>query len=844
MSRSDHRRAGWIAWRALMRSQLRGHPLQLLATVLAIALGVALGTAVYLVNSAALDEFDQATRRLIGSADIVIRGPPEGFDEALFVALARDPAVSAASPLLELEVTVAGQHPPLQVLGLDAFRAAQLQPALLAEIGTDVTGLFARDTIMLSRAGAQELRLQRGDALSIVVGGVPRSLRVIGILSDAVYPEPLGIMDIASAQWSLARIGRLNRIDLQLRPGVPAAALRAALATRLPAGVVAVTPAIERGRAVTATRAYRVNLNTLALVALLTGAFLVFSTQSLAVLRRRAVLGLLRSLGVTRGQLQGALIGEGAAIGATGSLLGAVLGALVAALILRHLGSGFGNRAMIASGATFALPPLAIAAFVLIGTAVACLGAWIPAREAARRAPALAMKAGDVEPALRRLPTTRPGLLLLATGAALAWLPPMGGLPLAGYLAIGALLAGAVLLIPTLMRQVTGTATRSGRVTLDLAVAQLQGSASIATVSLAAIVVSFSLMVAMAIMVHSFRESFDLWLVKLLPADLQLRLSAFSDTGALTLDQQTRVAGLPGVARAEFRRVRQLWLSADRAPVALIARELDPAHAGDSLPLLRQTQQPTPAGTLPVWISESLQDLYGLQPGDRLALPLDGRLLPVFIAGIWRDYVRPEGALVMTRAAYIAATGDHSANEGSLWRSPQISAPALSAAVHASLALGAALELIGGEQLRERSLMLFDQAFAVTYALEGIAVAIGLVGVGVAASASAMARRAQFGMLRHVGMLRRQILGMLAIEGVIMSMLSALYGLLLGGALSLILVYVINRQSFHWSIDLAVPWRQLAALSTALIAAAALTAVWSGRAAMSQDAVRAVREDW
>jgi putative ABC transport system permease protein len=844
MNRSDRARGAWIAWRALTRSQLRGHPLQLLATVLAIALGVALGTAVYLVNSAALTEFDQAARRLVGSADIVIRGPPEGFDEALFASLARHRAVSAASPVLDLQVTLPGQRPPLQVLGLDPFRAAALQPALLGEIGADVTGLFARDTIMLSRSAAQVLELRRGDALTVIVGGAPKSLRVIGILSDAVYPEPLGIMDIATAQWSLARIGRLNRIDLRLRPGAPADAVRAALAAELPPGVVAVTPAIERGRALTATRAYRVNLNTLALVALLTGAFLVFSTQSLAVLRRRSVLGLLRALGVTRPQLQGALLGEGAAIGAAGSLLGALLGALVAALILRHLGSGFGNRAMIAGGAVLVLPSLAIAAFVLIGTAVACLGAWIPAREAARRAPALAMKAGDAEPSLRRLPTTLPGLLLIAAGAILAWLPPIGGLPLAGYLAIAALLAGAVLLIPTLMRWITGTATRSGHATLDIAVAQLQGSASISTVSLAAIVVSFSLMVAMAIMVHSFRNSFDLWLVKLLPADLQLRLSAFSDTGALALDQQTRIAELPGVARAQFRRVRQIWLSADRAPLALIARDIDPAHAGDSLPLLRAAQQSLPDGTQPAWISESLQDLYGFQPGDRLLLPLDGRLLPLFVAGIWRDYVRPDGAIVVARAAYIAATGDQSANEGSLWRRPQVSAPALEAAVRASLALGDALELIGGEQLRERSLRLFDQAFAITYALEAIAVAIGLVGVGVAASSSALARRAQFGMLRHIGMLRRQILGMLAIEGVIMSTLSAIYGLLLGAALSLILVYVINRQSFRWSIDLAIPWRQLAALSTALITAAALTALWSGRAAMSQDAVRAVREDW
>jgi putative ABC transport system permease protein len=555
-------------------------------------------------------------------------------------------------------------------------------------------------------------------------------------------------------------------------------------------------------------------------------------------------LGLLRALGVTRSQLQCALLGEGAAIGAAGSALGALLGALVAALVLRYLGSDLGNRALTATGAVFALQPLAITAFVLIGTRIACLGAWIPASEAARRAPALAMKAGDAEPALSALPSTLPGLALIATGAVLAWLPPVGGLPLAGYLAIAGLLAGAVLLIPTLMRWVTATAARSGRASLDTAVAQLQGSAAISTISLAAIIVSFSLMVAMAIMVHSFRNSFDLWLVKLLPADLQLRLSIGSDTGAFSIDQQQRIAVLPAVAHSEFRRVRQIWLRADRSPVALIAREMNPARAADTLPLVREAQQPNPAGTQPVWISESLQDLYGYQPGDRLQLPLDGHIQPLFVAGVWRDYVRPAGAIVMARAAYIADTGDRSANEGSIWRRPQANVAALEADVRASLNIGDALELIGSEQLRERSLLLFDRAFAITYALEGIAVAIGLVGVGVAASSSALARRAQFGMLRHIGMLRRQVLAMLAIEGVIMSTLSVIYGLLLGTALSLILVYVINRQSFNWSIDLAVPWLQLGALSIGLITAAALTALWSGRAAMSQDAIRAVREDW
>jgi putative ABC transport system permease protein len=844
MNGNDEARGAWIAWRTFAQAQLREHRLQLLATVTAIALGVALGVAVYLVNSAALEQFDQATRRLVGSADIVVRGPPEGFDESLLVALAQQPAVAAASPVLELELTRPGHNPPLKLLALDPFRAATLQPQLMAEIGAEVTRLFAPDTIILSRAAAAELQLQRGDELAIVVGGAPKSLHVIDVLSDGVYPDSLGIMDIATAQWSLQRIGRLNRIDLRARPGIDLQRLREQLASALPAGVMAVTPAIERGRAATATRAYRVNLNMLALVALLTGAFLVFATQSLAVLRRRTALGLLRALGVTQAQLEWALLGEGTAIGLAGSLLGALLGAVVAGLVLRYLGSDLGNRALTARAGVFALPGLPLAVFVLIGTAVAALGAWVPAHEAAHRAPALAMKSGDCEPAVNRLPTALPALAMIAIGALLALLPAINRLPLPGYLAIAALLAGAVLLIPTLMRWVTGSARRSGRAMLDIAIAQLQGSAGISTISLAAIIVSFSLMVAMAIMVHSFRNSFDLWLVKLLPADLSLRVSFESDTGALSGEQQHQIAALPAVARAEFRRLRRIWLRADGAPVTLIARDLNPQRAGDTLPLVRDTRQPPPPGTQAAWISETLQDLYGLRLGERLPLPLDGRVQQLFVAGIWRDYGRPAGAVVMARSDYIAATGDGSANEGSIWRRPRASTAVLEAAIRSSLNIGAALELIGSGELRQRSLMLFDRAFAITYALEAIAVGIGLLGVGVAASASALARRAQFGMLRHIGMLRRQVLATLAIEGVIMSTLSVVYGLLLGTALSLILVYVIDRQSFNWSIDLAIPWLRLGALSAALIAASALTALWSGRAAMSQDAIRAVREDW
>ena len=331
---------------------------------------------------------------------------------------------------------------------------------------------------------------------------------------------------------------------------------------------------------------------------------------------------------------------------------------------------------------------------------------------------------------------------------------------------------------------------------------------------------------------------------KLLPADIQIRQPFGNDTAYWSAADQSKLATAIGVARAEFRRTRPLLLDSARAPVTLIARGGTAAQAADELPLLRTDRRPLPSGTQPAWISEAVQDLYGYQLDDPIDLPLAGRTRRFTVAGIWRDYARSSGAIVISRQAYRAATGDDTANEGSLWLTAGADPRLTEAAIRGRFDRGDALEILTSTALRERSLQIFDRAFAITYALEAIAVIIGLTGVSFAASSTALARRAEFGVLRHIGLLRRQIVGMLASEGVLTSAFGVAYGLALGTALSLVLVFVINRQSFNWSIDLAIPVWQLALLSVTLVAAAAVTAVWSGRAAMSKEAVQAVREDW
>lgn len=378
-----------------------------------------------------------------------------------------------------------------------------------------------------------------------------------------------------------------------------------------------------------------------------------------------------------------------------------------------------------------------------------------------------------------------------------------------------------------------------------LVAARLANAPNQASIALGGVLSSFSLMVAMAIMVTSFRVSLDDWLSHLLPADLYVRPAAAGNTGALRMAEQDAIRGVPDIAHAAFQRVSQLTLDPARPPVALIARPIDAADPGRILPVVGATLAPgrIPHGVIPVWVSEAMVDLYGYHVGMRVQLPLAGKPLECIVAGVWRDYARQSGAIQMRLADYRAATADLDVNEAALWLQPGTSVGQTIAALR-RLPFGAALEFAEPGEIRAVSLKIFDRSFAVTYLLELAAIVIGLFGVATTFSAQTLARAKEFGMLRHIGVTRRQILAMLAGEGALLTLLGIATGFALGGAISLILVFVVNPQSFHWTMQLHVPWRALAALALALLTAAALTALAAGRYAVSGDAVRAVREDW
>ncbi|MEW6612412.1 MAG: ABC transporter permease [Pseudomonadota bacterium] len=836
--------SGWVLlWQAAVLGSLRRNLGRAALSVLGIAFGVALGVAVTLINGAAVNEFSQAVRSLSGEADLVLRGPRAGFPESLYPQLARDPQVALASPAVEVEATLPGRDATLKLVGLDPFRALRLQPMLLAPAGMDEDDLLAPDVVFLSQEAARWLHVRPGDRLVIQVGLRARTLRVGGLLPAAGPRQRLGVMDIAGAQWFLGRVGRLDRVDLRLRPGVDPAAFQARWQSRLPAGLTLAPPQAAGQRAENLSRAYRVNLTVLSLVALFTGAFLVFSTLAMAVLRRRAQLALLRVLGVTPRGLVLLLLGEGLLIGLVGAALGLALGVGLAAAGLQLLGGDLGGGYF--QGVRPQLQPDAGTLFIFfaLGVGVALLGALAPALEMARTAPAPALRGGDVERALGRLHRAWPGLLLLGLGLLATRAPPVRDLPLFGYLAIALMLVGVVLLMPTLLGGITRRLPLPVAAPAQIAVAQLRGAPGQAAVAVAAIVVSFSLMVSMAIMVASFRQSVDDWLGQVLPADLYLRANQTLGSAFFAPADQAVIRATPGVREVQFLRAQDLLLAPDKPAVALLARDLDPARIGAHLPLLDGPLAPPAGGPPPVWISEAVQDLYGYRPGQIVHLPIAGRQHAFFVAGVWRDYARQWGAIVLERPLYRRLSGDDGASDAAIWLTPGATPQGVIAALRARLPLGRQVEMRVPTEIRQISLAIFDRSFAVTYVLEVVAILIGLFGISNSFSAQVLARRGEFGMLRHLGMDRRQIGAMLATEAGIVGALGVGVGLLLGWVISLILIFVVNRQSFHWSMDLHLPGPLLAGLAGLLVLAATLTAVGSARQVMGRDIVRAVREE-
>ena len=848
-----------FSWR-----ELTHHPWRNAAAVVAVMLGVALAFATHLINASALSEFSTAVRSVNGQPDLELRAAQGTFDEAVFERVANNPQVAVASPVLELgsyAITPDGKRSALRVMGLDALVVAQLAPALMPQPFKDADrfALFTPGSVFLNATAKQTLT----HTFKIQSGLQLLDVKVAGSLSAG--GAALAVMDIGAAQDLFDKRGQLSRIDLRLKPGTDRAALIQSL--QLPPGIKAEEPGDAAERVSNLSRAYRVNLTVLALVALFTGAFLVFSVLSLSVAKRAQQFALLGVLGLTgRERLRLVLI-ESSVLGLLGSALGLLLGTGLAALALQVLGGdlGGGYFSGVAPGLQFSF--LAALVYGTLGTVAAVVGGWWPARTAQKLPPAQTLKGLGAAPAQGQGHWF--SISLIAASAILAGVPPIFGIPLAAYVSVALLLIGGITALPWLVALLYDRIApfTAHRLLPLLAVERARRVRASAAVAVSGVVASLSLAVALTVMVASFRDSVTNWLDVVLPADLYMRTAlpsgagAAADTVYFTPEFVASIAQVKGVQRVSTLRTTSVSLDSGQPAVALIARDVtDPSRM---LPLVGEPLA-IPPGHIAIYVSEAMVDLYGARPGavfDRFSAsfrPLDQQLRAqaapeliankFYVAGVWRDYARQFGAVVIGKADFERLTGDTRINDLSLWLATGADSSEVEAAVRETAdkfsGAGSLIEFASTRQIRAISLRIFDRSFAVTYWLQGVAIAIGLFGVAASFSAQVLARRKEFGLLAHLGLTRRQILTVVAGEGAAWTLIGSVAGLGLGLAVSLILVHVVNPQSFHWTMDWVAPWLRLLGLCAAVVLAGTATAWLAGRAAAGKDAVLAVKEDW
>jgi putative ABC transport system permease protein len=840
----------------LLSSAFRAQPGRWLIAGLAVALGIALAVAIHTVNRSALSEFSRALDLVNGQASAQIMMPTGEFSDQLYDKIATyqtELGIRAISPVLERNTA------QIRVLGIDIFQAGRVSPALMPFVSEDQQQqLFSEDAIFLSAAAMQKLQLSVGDFIGLDYEGKAVRFKVAGTVPGAVG-QAIAVMDLGTLQWRLGGLGKISRIDVQLQDGKGVEEVANAL-QKLNLGLRLISSQERDRRVSNLSRAYRVNLNVLALVALFTGAFLVFTTISFSVLRQQSQLALLSILGASSRWIFSLVLAQAAGISALGGLFGIGLGLTIAFVLLNVLGGDLGGGYFSGTVPPIEIDPLALFGFWILAIAVGLLAAYFPAKAATARHPAEQLRAGSIERVVRPVVHYRIALVFSLAGFVLAFMPAMNDLPLAAYASIACLLFAGLALIPWLVQHcfsslahgLSGWQKQSS--SLIFAIWRLAQAPASSAGLIAGVVAALALTVAMVVMVASFRDSMTQWLDQVLPADLYANFKQLNlgDEFLKNPDLLNTLEKVPGIDRYELNLQRKILFQSDRPEVTLIARPIQQGRSAPTLPLIGPIY-PLSAlsdqSALPVvYVSEAMVDLYDWHPGTIQILPAFNERQgsqKVWVAGIFRDYGRQHGALVMDLGTYQTISGDQQYSGIAIWLVNQADPATVLTALRAAIPQFRDQEFMNRSDLRALSLTIFDRSFALTYALEIAALLVALFAVATGFAGQALLREKEYALVYYLGQSSTQRIVWISTESGLLLGLAVIWGTLLGLIMSQILIHRVNPQSFHWTMDTSVPFFALITLMLALLGLGIAAALWASQRTLNPvNLISALRAEW
>jgi putative ABC transport system permease protein len=818
--------------RASLRYGLR-HPWQLALAALGVALGVAVVTAIDLTRASASRSFDDATESVLGRSTHQVVGGPQGVDEQVYVRLRRADVVADLVPVIDAQLRIAdGRGRTLRLLGVDPIVEASVRGYwdAVGQASIDVTALMtAPNTVLLSALAADRLEVAPGEQVSVSLPSGRARLEVLGVLEagdrfPALAGTELAIADLATAQELLDMAGRLSRIDLILRSDEQVARVEALLepGTRL------IRASTRSESAAKMTRAFHSNLMALSLLALLVGMFLIYNSQTFMVIQRRQQFGVLRALGVRRRQLAGLVLGEAAVLGAIGTTAGLFLGWLLATGLIGLVTQTINDLYYSLSVTGVTLDAVALGKGIVLGIGGSLVAALVPAREATRVEPRAAMSRAELEGRAGAAAGVafKLGIGMVGLGAVVFLVPSRQ--VWVGLIALFLVVVGIALMSPAITVGIASLLQRlrpfRRHLAARLALRGVTASLSRTGVAVAALMLAVAHTIGIGVMVGSFRLSVDDWLSTLLRADYYLSIPASPAEGGralLTTDAVAELARIPGVDRLSH--VRHVEMVTEHGIETVTAYALN-RLAREGFRFLDRLSpeafwQRFEAEDV-VMVSEPYAYRHQSGPGERLSLPTRGGEREFEVIAVYQDYARDRGTIAMSRATYDRHWDDPGVDGIGVYTGSGFELETLRRRVAQLAGATAGVEVISNRSLREESLRVFDRTFTITEVLRLLAGVIAFIGVFSALLAIQLERSRELGILKAIGVspgqIRRVVLGETAVMGGAAGLLAIPTGLVM----SMLLIYVINRRSFGWTMDLALtPGEILAGFALALGAA-------------------------
>ncbi len=859
-----------MLFRQFILRHLAKEKLQAFATVLGIALGIAVVIAIQMTNASSLRGFEKAIETVSGKTSLEVIGPGLGIDELSLIQLGWLREYGQVSPVIEGDVEAKpgeGKRESLRALGVDVLRDLSFREYKILEFSEKrrdprpqefLQLLLDPRSVIITEKFAIRHSLKVGDKIDITFADRAASFVIRGLLKDEGPARAMDgnfvLMDIAAAQLAFNRLGRVDRLEILLKDGKAIDASEEAIAKRLPQGLNLQRPARRGSQVEKMLEAFHFNLTALSYIALLVGLFLIYNTVSISVITRREEIGTLRALGVTRRKILALFLAEAATLAFIGCSLGLLFGRLLSYGAVR-LTSTTVNALYIATAAE--PPPLSLKHILIafgIGIPLALLAAAIPASEAARVAPTAAMRGNDRIETRFRLSArylSIPCVLLF-----FAWWfsrqSPINGLPIFGYLSAIAIVFGTAFLVPVVLFVLGRIADRPlfrlFKIEGRLANSNLRGAIPRISISVAALAISLSMMVAIAVMIGSFRETVVYWVGQTLQADLYMRPATRSNVSVdavFSPEIERIVETHPAVEAVD--RFRNFDVAYAGGLVTLGTGEFEKQLRHGNLifksPADGRGAMRSCIGQDAVVVSESFAIKQNKGVGDSISLQTPGGEKQFRIAAVYYDYSSDRGIIVMDRGTFVRYFGEPQATSLTVYLKDGANPDEVRDELLEQFGESYRVLVYTNASIRREVLRIFDSTFSITYALEAIAIFVAILGVATTLLTLILERIREIAMLRLIGADRKQVRKMVVIEAGLMGGVSQGIGIAVGLLLSLVLIYVINVQSFGWTIQFHLPFWFLIQSSVLILIATALSGLYPARRASRLVAAEQVAEE-